>query len=188
MQKHFLTHNHHHVIPLDHTQKIQIVIHFRQAIEACKKEDVILRSVPSFFHNSDGASPPGFVKASINKLVKKSHKKIMCFIVRWLHYAFYLMHDDEFLFGIVTNFNFQTFPEVQIILEELEFKLDYNAPQIHMMAVIFAGIWWFSFFIQNEWWIYSESGYKNQWSDLIIACCHQKTWVNLTRNHVSQIR
>jgi hypothetical protein len=88
------------------TKQYKIAKYFKTALEQCP--DVTETVFPHLYH------------VNVNKLLKKSQKKIMIFVVR-LHYARHVLNTFECI--PIWNFNFKTFPELREVLMELEFDL-----------------------------------------------------------------
>jgi hypothetical protein len=99
------------------TKTFKMVQHFKTALEEC--------------HDVTEYDFPKLLKANVNKLTKKSQKKIMIFVVR-LHFAMHVLNILEK--GKKWKLDFFTFPELQKVMLELELdlkmveKLDENKP------------------------------------------------------------
>jgi hypothetical protein len=103
------------------SKSFKIVQHFKTALDEC--------------HAVTESKFPNLYKANVNKLTKKSQKKIMIFVVR-LHFAIYVL---KILQGKKNlKWDFATFPELQQVMAELEFdltmveKLDEHKPSPKM--------------------------------------------------------
>jgi hypothetical protein len=89
------------------TKQYKIVKHCKTALQECPD-----MAVSKFPHLYD---------ANLNKLLKKSQRKIMIFVVR-LHYAVHVVNNIETT-SEKWKMDFATFPELHNVLSELEFDL-----------------------------------------------------------------
>jgi len=88
------------------TKQYRIVKHFKTALQECA--DMTRSKFPHLYD------------ANVNKLLKKSQRKIMIFVVR-LHYAVHVVNNIES--SEKWKMDFATFPELHDVLSELEFDL-----------------------------------------------------------------
>ncbi len=94
-------------------KKYNIVTHVKDILRDCS--DVKSTNFPLLYSNTR----PGPPKVKLTQLLKKSHKTIMCFVVR-LHYAVHVMNE---LYGDEMKLDFETFPELEVVFRELEMEL-----------------------------------------------------------------
>jgi len=94
-------------------KKYNIVNHVKNILWECN--DVTATIFPLLYSNTLAGTP----RVKLTQLLKKSHKMIMCFVVR-LHYAVHVLNSLEDQ-GIA--FDFKTFPELELVLRELETEM-----------------------------------------------------------------
>jgi hypothetical protein len=94
-------------------KKYNIVNHVKNILRECN--DVTATTFPLLYSNTLAGTP----RVKLTQLLKKSHKMIMCFVVR-LHYAVHVLNSLEDQ-GIA--FDFKTFPELELVLRELETEM-----------------------------------------------------------------
>jgi len=95
-------------------KKYNIVTHVKNILRECN--DVTLTTFPLLYSNTLSGPP----KVKLTQLLKKSHKMIMCFVVR-LHYAVHVMKQ---VYGKDIKLDFKTFPELEDVFCELETELE----------------------------------------------------------------
>jgi len=94
-------------------KKYNIVNHVKNILRECN--DVTATMFPLLYSNTLAGTP----RVKLTQLLKKSHKMIMCFVVR-LHYAVHVMNE---LYGEGMKFDFKTFPELELVFRELKTEL-----------------------------------------------------------------